>query len=317
MTESPLTIAVLGAGAVGSYFAGLLARAGHNVHLLARGSHLDAIRDQGGLAIREPDGSTSVVAVSATDDPATLHGATYIIVTVKSYSLAEIAAPLKALTTEVGAVVIPLLNGVDVVDRLADLGVPRRALVGGIAYISAARTAPGVVSRFSNFRRIVVGELSGQPSDRTTRFVTACVEAGIEATTTDNIRLDLWRKFLFLAPIAAVCGLARSPIGAVRNAPFGSFVIQRAIREVADVARASGVPLTDHDESRSFHAIEELPVGMKPSFLLNVERGGPNELDVLSGTVARLGLSLGVDTPVHAAVVASLCAAAFEPPIGS
>lgn len=317
MTASPLTIAVLGAGAVGSYFAGLLARAGHSVHLLARGPHLDAIRDQGGLAIREPDGSTFVVPVNATNDPAALRGATYIIVTVKSYSLSEIATPLKALTTDVGAVVIPLLNGVDVVDRLADLGVPRRALVGGIAYISAARTAPGVVARFSNFRRIVVGELSDQPSDRTTRFVTACVESGIEAKTTNDIRLDLWRKFLFLAPIAAVCGLARSPIGAVRNAPFGPFVIERAIREVAEVARASGVPLTDHDEKRSLQAIEDLPVGMKPSFLLNVERGGPNELDVLSGTVARLGLSLGVDTPLHAAVVASLSAAASEAPIGA
>ncbi len=315
-TASPLSIAVIGAGGVGGYFAGILARAGHHVHLLARGAHLAAIRDQNGLTIREPDGTTFVADVNASDDPEALRNAEYVIVAVKSYSLTEIASPLEALTTDAASrapVVVPLLNGVDVADRLARLGVPRRVLLPGIAYISAARIEPGVIARFSNFRRIVVGEDGGQLSERATRLVSGCLDAGIEAKVSDTIRVDLWRKFLFLAPMAAVCGLARRPIGAVRDAPFGRYVIERAVREVADVARASDVALTDDDVNHSIRSLEGLPAGTKPSFLSDLERGGPNELDSLSGTVARLGQTLNVDTPVHATVVAAVSALEAEP----
>ena len=257
-----------------------------------------------------------MVDVNASDDPAALRGTEYVIVAVKSYSLAEIASPLTALTAGAESsapVVVPLLNGVDVADRLAHLGVPRRTILPGIAYISAARIEAGLVARFSNFRRLVVGEENGTLSDRATRFVTGCLAAGIEARASDAIRLDLWRKFLFLAPMAAACGLARRPIGVVRDAPFGRFVIERAVREVANVARASKVRLTEDDENTSIRSLDGLPAGVKPSFLVDVERGGPNELDVLSGTVARLGLALNVDTPVHATVVAAIGALGEEP----
>ena len=319
--SAPARIAVVGAGGIGGYFAGALARAGHQVHLLARGRHLNAIRQQNGLTVREPDGTTFVAPVQATDDPRGLVGAAFVIVAVKSYSLAEVASTVKALATgegtddgpRKGAVVVPLLNGVDVVDRLVELGVPRAALLAGIAYISAFRVAPGVVARFSNFRRIVVGEDTGPVSERARQFTAACLKADIEAKASETIRLDLWRKFMFLAPMAAVCGLARRPIGAVRQAPFGPSVIERAVREVADVGRASGVPLSDDDVAHALRALEALPAGTKPSFLADLEQGGQNELDALSGTVARLGLTLRVETPIHATVVAAVSAAAAEP----
>jgi 2-dehydropantoate 2-reductase len=316
-TASPLRIAILGAGGIGGYFAAVLARAGHDVHLLARGPHLDAIREQKGLVIREPDGSTSLVDVNASDDPRALSGADYAIVAVKSYSLSGIAAPLKDLTAGTACVVVPFLNGVDIVDRLVDLGVPRKSLLDGVAYISVARTSPGVVARLGDFRRLFAGEISGKASDRATRFVAAFQDTGIDAKTSDAMQLELWRKFMALATMAAVCGLGRSSIGAVREAPFGPFVIERSVREIANVGRTSGVPLADEDVSQTIRALGAVAPGTKPSFLADIERGGPNELDVLSGTVARLGLSLGVDTPVHATVVAALSALQAEAKAGA
>jgi 2-dehydropantoate 2-reductase len=303
-----VNIAVVGAGGVGGYFAGALALAGQQVHLLARGPHLDAMRTKGGLEIVEPDGTRRIAAVGATDDPAALAGADFVIVAVKSYSLAGVAPVLQNLAAR-GSVIVPLLNGVGIDDRLATLGVSRTAVAGGLTYISAARTAPGVVQRFSPFRRIVAGEFHARPSNRLEPLAAALREAGVEATITQEIDAELWRKLAFIAPLAAVCGLARRPVGPVRAAPLGREVFERAAREVVAVGRAAGA--LDDGAAKTIVAdmmqrFDTLHPDTKPSLLLDLERGGPTELDALSGTIARLGRTLGVDTPVHDTAVVAL-----------
>ena len=298
-----MRIAVVGGGAIGSYYAGLLAHAGENVHLLTRGAHLDAVR-AAGLTIRTPD-STMRIPVAATDSATALDGAEYALLAVKSYSLPEVAPALGSLARG-GAAIVPLLNGIDIGDRLASLGVPRPAILPGLTTISVVRSAPGVVERRSAFHRIVIGEPGGQPSPRALRLVTALHGAGIEARVSGDIHLDLWRKFAFLAPMAAVCGLMRQPVGEVRSTPAGRELIAGALHEIIQVGRAAGVAWSDTDEASTLGAIEALPATMKPSFLLDLERGGPTELDVLSGTVARLGRELGIPTPIHAEATATL-----------
>jgi len=261
------------------------------------------------VEIHEPSGATFIGAATATDDPAALAGASYAILAVKSYSLPEVAPSLHALAAA-GATIVPLLNGVDIADRLLALGVPRAALVGGLAYITTARTAPGVITRTGNLRRIVIGELDGRVSDRVRLFASACHDAGIDADVTEAIVLELWRKFAFLVTMAAVCGLARRPIGAIRSAPLGRAVIERALREIVAVARAAGVPFADDDVRRTLGGLEALPDAAQPSFLADLERGGPTEIDVLSGTVARLARTLGIDVPVHETTVAVIGAQA-------
>jgi len=303
-----IRIAVIGAGGVGGYFAAALARAGSDVRLLARGEHLAAIRQRGGVLVQEPDGASDVAPVIAVDHIDDLQGCAVALLTVKSYSLPELAPLLRTLGRD-GTTIVPLLNGVDILDRLVAMGVPAAAVLPGLTYISAARTAPGVVRRASSFRRIVVGEPSGAPSDRATALVTALGSAGIEAEISPHIALDLWRKLAFLAPMAAVCGLARRELGAVLAAPFGREVLERAVREVAAVSRAVGVALDEADVQRTLARLVELPPGTKPSLLLDLERHAATELDALSGTLARLGRLHGVETPVHDTVVAALSAA--------
>ncbi|HEX3526230.1 MAG TPA: 2-dehydropantoate 2-reductase [Thermoanaerobaculia bacterium] len=291
-----MRIAVLGAGGVGGYFGGLLARAGHDVGLLARGAHLQAVRAHG-LEVRTPEGPFTA-AVQATADPQELEGSELAVIAVKSYSLPEIAPVAKRLA-EAGAVILPLLNGVEAADRLIELGVPGDRVLGGLTEISAARVAPGVVERRSDFQRIVVGERSGPPSERAERIVTAFHEAGAEARVSADITADLWRKLAFIASMAAACGLARAPIGPVREAPYGPLLIERAVREVGAVARARGVALAEGMEDKLLSVIAGMPAAMQPSFLLDLESGGPTEIDDLSGAVSRLGRLAGVPTPVH------------------
>jgi 2-dehydropantoate 2-reductase len=109
-----------------------------------------------------------------------------------------------------------------------------------------------------------------------------------------------------MASMAAACGLARSPVGPVREAPLGPLLIERAVREVAAVARGRGVALAADTEESVLAFIRSLPDPMKPSFMLDLEASGPTEIDDLSGTVSRLGRLAGVATPVHDVATAAL-----------
>jgi 2-dehydropantoate 2-reductase len=227
---------------------------------------------------------------------------------VKNYSLAEIA-PTAAFLANQGALIVPLLNGVEVVDQLVANGVPQAQLVGGLTAISVVRTAPGVFERRSPFQRVVLGELGESQPERKQRIdaiAQALREAGVDASVSADITADLWRKFAFIASMAAACGLSRTAIGPLRATPLGHRLIERAVREVISVARARRVALADDEAEHTIKTIDGLPEAMKPSLLIDLEAGRPTEIDDLSGAVSRLGKACGVETPVHDTAAAAI-----------
>jgi 2-dehydropantoate 2-reductase len=228
-----------------------------------------------------------------------------VLVAVKSYSLADVA-PAVRTAAELGADVIPLLNGVTAADELIAAGVPKSRMLGGLARVSAVRTEPGVVERRSAFKAIVLGELGGGLSDRAVSIAAALRSAGIDARASETMTIELWQKFVFITAMAAVCGLARSPIGPVRDAPEGKRLILRAVSEVVAVARARGIKLPDGEAAGVAAYMDTLPATMTPSFLLDLESGGPTELATLSGAVSRFAATAGIETPVHDTAVAAL-----------
>ncbi len=311
-TQDPLRVAVLGAGGVGGWYAGALALAGHDVSVLARGDHLEAMR-RDGLELRSQEGSRTAQprVVERVEE---LGNPELVIVSVKAYSVREIASSAARLA-EGGAAILPLLNGVDAADRLAEFGVPREALIGGLTVISAAKIAPGVIERHSTFQRVVMGALGGAFGSteawtaRLERFAEALRSADVETVVSQRIEVDLWNKLVFLATLAAACGLSRSAVGAVRTAPLGALLLERAVREIVAVAELRGVPLGADATDRTLAAIAALPAAMSPSLLLDLQRGGPTEIDVLSGAIARMGRECGIATPVHDTALAAIGAA--------
>lgn len=298
-----MRLVVLGTGAVGAYYGGQLARTGHEVTCFARGANLQAIREHG-LEIRTPE-ATFRPPVAATDRVEDLPPADFAILTVKSYSLADIA-PVVRRVAEQGAVIVPFLNGVETAEQLGGLGVPRAALLGGLTEISAVRVQPGVVERSSPFERVVIGEFDTSTTDRVTRITAALLEAGAEARVSTRITVELWQKFVFITALAAACGLARSPVGPLRADPLGRRLLERAVREVVAVARARDVALPQDEVSRVMGVIDRVPAGMKPSFLIDLESGGPTELAILSGAVSRFAEEAGIPAPVHDTAAAAL-----------
>ena len=297
---------ILGAGGVGGYYGGLLARNGHTVSMLARTANLAALKERG-IEVRMP-GETFTAPVQASDNVKDFGAVDCVLLAVKNYSLAEIA-PAATVLAEQGALIVPLLNGVEVVDRLVAAGVPRTQLIGGLTAISAIRVAPGVFERRSPFQRVVLGELAGSPPEHAQRIaaiVQAFRGAGIDAEVSKDITADLWRKFAFIASMAAACGLSRTAIGPLRATPLGQLLIERAVREVVAVARARKVALADDEAERTMKTMNGLPDAMKPSLLIDLEAERPTEIDDLSGAVSRLGKAAGVETPVHDTAAAAI-----------
>ena len=141
------------------------------------------------------------------------------------------------------------------------------------------------------------------------RIVSAFTGAEVDARASTDITLDLWRKFAFIATVAAASGLSRAPIGLVRDAPLGGLLLERSVREIAAVGQARGVAFSEQDIEQTLATIAGLAPQIKPSLLLDLERGGPTELDILSGTVARMGRESNVATPLHDTATAAIAAA--------
>jgi 2-dehydropantoate 2-reductase len=299
-----MKLGIVGGGGIGSYYGGLLSRAGQDVVLFTRGDHLSAVRARG-LEVRTPE-STFTTTPHATDDAGALTGSEFVLVAVKGYSLPDVRdAVVRAARS--GSAIVPLLNGVDVPERLEALGVPRASILGGLVTASLFRTAPGVVERRSPFDRVVIGELGGATSDRVSRIVGALSAAGVAARASDNIRHDLWRKFAFIVPITIASGLSRRPIGAMLATERGRRLVTDALHEIVLVSATSATPLSQDDELAVARDLLALLPQMRPSFLADLERGGPAETDLLAGTVARLGREHGIATPIH-----DVATAAFE-----
>jgi 2-dehydropantoate 2-reductase len=298
-----MRIAVVGAGGVGGGFGAALAKAGADVTFIARGAHLAAMKSQG-LRVIGGRGETHLKPTQATDDPRTVGTVDYVLFCVKLWDVESAGEHIKPL---VGAntAVIPLQNGIDAPERLVPI-LGEKAVMGGVAQISASITAPGVITQVGTFMRLVFGELNGSTSPRGQAFYDMCKKAGFDATHSDKIVTDLWMKFILLATNASLIALVRQPIGKVRDDPDMQPQFVAAYNEVISVGRARGVALPANalDTMVAFNA--GAPPTMKPSMALDLERGNRIELPWLGGKVVELGRKLGVPTPVHSLMYAAL-----------
>jgi len=310
MTQ-PVRIGVIGAGGIGGYYGGLLARAGHPVSFLARGVNLEALRTRG-IVVRtaEEEWTSAVVAGENVRELSAPFGdGDLALVTTKAYSLSEVSPAVRAFA-ERGATILPLLNGVEAADTLVRLGVPREQIIGGVTYISAVRIAPGTVQRRTAAQRVIVGELPRGTSERVKQVAAMFENAGAQGEVSEDITVALWQKFVFLASLAAGCGLARLPLGPVRENRLGARLLERGVREAVAVGRARGVALREDEEEQALSAIHSLPPGTEPSLLLDIRSGARTEVDVLSAAIARFSAEAGIETPIHDTAAIAL---AYQP----
>ena len=298
-----MKIAVIGAGGVGGAFGAALAKAGADVTFVARGAHLAAMRENG-LKIEGGRGETHIVPTQATDDPATIGPVDFVLFCVKLWDVESAGEQIRPLIGPDTAV-IPLQNGIDASERLIPI-LGAKAVMGGVAQISATIAAPGVVRQTGTFMRLVFGELAGGKSARGEAFLTLCKAAGFDATHSDQILTDLWMKYILLATNSAITAATRSPFGKLRDDADVMALFASGFAEVAAVGRAKGVSLPEDAVEKMLQATKAFPTDMMASMAHDLLRGGRIELPWLSGKVVALGRELGVPTPVHNVLYAVL-----------
>jgi 2-dehydropantoate 2-reductase len=298
-----MRIAVMAAGAVGGYFGGRMAAAGHDVSFIARGAHLEAIRNNG-LKIESPLGNLHLTNIKATPHPSEVGPVDIVLFAVKLWDTeiaGEAARPLVGPDTRL----ITLQNGVDSVERLAPI-LGAEPVAGGLAYIATVIAAPGVISHTSQFARMMCGRIDGRADAQLVAFTAAAQQAGIDITLSETMDRDRWEKFIFLVALSGATGAMRMPLGAILADADTRAFFRSLMQEVIAVADAKGVALKPGFLEDRMKFADAAPPGMKASLLHDLERGNRIEIDWLAGKLAALGREVGVPTPANAAVYATL-----------
>lgn len=298
-----MRIVVVGAGGVGGYFGGLLAKGGQDVTFIARGAHLAAMQANG-LTIESQTTPFHVAAVQATSDPATVGPVDIVLFAVKLYDMEATAPTLKPLIGP-ATVVITLQNGIDAPD-VVGRAVGAAHVTPGVARISAFVDRPGVVRHAGLAPSIVFGPVLPAQAAPLQALKAACDAAGVTAVLTDDPQRAIWEKFVFLASMSALTALTRHSMGPIRTNPATRALLLESLAETAAVAAALGVRLPADLPERTIGFMDSLPEGARASMLEDLERGRRLEVPWLSGAVARLGSANGVPTPIHRTIAAAL-----------
>ena len=297
-----MRIAIYGAGGVGGYFGGVLARAGHDVTLIARGRHLDAIRSHG-LLVRTPGGDFRAHP-PATADPAETGPVDAVIVAVKSLHIPAVRAGIGPLLGP-ATLVVPLLNGVNAHEALLPAA-GRERMGKGLTRIISEVAAPGEIRHVGVDPYVALAEWDGSASPRAEALVAALAQAGVDAEIPPDIDAALWHKFLFVCSLGGVCAVCRMPLGPVRANPASRDLLRRAMEEIAAIAAARGITLPADAVDRALEIFDSFPPEGTSSLQRDIAAGIPSELDAWNGAAVRMGAESGVPTPVHSFIHAAL-----------
>jgi 2-dehydropantoate 2-reductase len=293
-------IAVVGAGAVGCFFGGRLAQAGHPVTLIGRPSHVDAI-NRDGLWIDSQDscGAIPVRASVAVSDAA---NADLILLAVKS---ADTVAVAKTLSTVLrpDALILSLQNGVDNCARLRPYIV--QTAFPAVVYVAVGMQGPGRVKHFGR-GELVIGNpesSSSSPSEDSLRMIARVFEsAGIPCAVSPEIKRALWKKFLVNCTYNGISALGQIPYGKMVQVPQIQSLIEALTAEFIQVAQAEGVDLSPEEAALANQTIAQTMPGQRSSTAQDLARGKPTEIDYLNGVVVEIAHRHGISVPTHRAI---------------
>ena len=285
---NPLKVAVMGAGAVGCYYGGMLARAGHKVVLIARHQHVEAIT-RGGLRMQTTSFDEQV-RLTASQDPSAVQGADVVLFCVKSTDTEAAGAQMRSYLSA-NALVLCLQNGVDNADRLRAV-VPHHSVAAAVVYVATEMPGPGHVKH--NGR----GELVIEPSIGSSGIAQALIAAGVPTEISDNVRGALWAKLILNCAYNAVSAITQLPYGKTAVGEGVQDLMRDVVTECMAVATAEGVTVAG-DVSAAVRKLFETMPAQFSSTAQDLSRGKRTEIDYLNGLIVQRGSALGVATPAN------------------
>jgi 2-dehydropantoate 2-reductase len=311
-----MRFAIMGSGGLGCLFGGLLARAGVDVTLVARGANLDALRT-GGLDVQLLSGERFHVGVRATDHPAEVGPVDAILFCVKTY---DVVAAARAVLPMIGpeTLILPVQNGVEAADQIAAV-VGAEHVVIGVGVAGGTVERPGLVSQKGLSVRARFGPDAATGGQRTDRIRDVLLEAGIAADASPGVEVRLWEKFLFTPFSLGFMALARLTAGQAVAYPEGVETFVRLTSEAEAVGRARGVPLPPDATGQALDLLRSIAAAnpeSRGSMYFDLLAGKRLELDAINGAVIRMGREHGIPTPYNEVVYAGLKPYIDGPPAG-
>ena len=298
-----MRIAIFGAGGIGGYLGGRLSQAGEDVVLIARGEHLQAIKDHG-LRVDSVKGDFVATPTLATENPAEAGPVDAVILGVKAWQVLDAA---KAMRPMIGpdTFVVPMQNGVEATAELASV-LGEKSVVVGLGGLVSYIVSPGHILHAGGEPFVSFGESDNSTSERTQNLLTAFKNAGVNASIPTNIQAALWGKLAFMAANSGVGAITRVPSGQWRSVVGSWEMAQQVVREVLAVAAGKGIEMPNDSLAAAVARLEGSPPNGTSSMQRDLMEGRPSELDVQNGAVVRLGLDTGVLTPVNTFIYNSL-----------
>lgn len=296
-----MRIAIVGAGAMGSVYAGILGAAGNEVWAVdVWDEHVEAIRARG-LTVEGASGRRTV-RIQATSDPAEAGLCDLVVIATKAFDVeraAQAAAPLVGPET----VVLPIQNGLGSADRAAAILGEESVAIGVAGGFGASLVAPGHVHH-NGWELVRLGERHGPVTPRLDRIAKVWEDAGFRVQTYDDVEQLVWEKLVCNVGFSGTCTILERTIGEVLDDPSAWHVASGCATEAYQVAQARGIRLDFDDAAAYVRAFGEKIAGARPSMLLDVLAGRPCEIDVINGAIPPAAREVGLAAPVNEVVTA-------------
>ena len=300
-----MRIAIMGSGGMGGFLGIKLLESGHDVTFIARGEHLETIRNDG-IKLLSREGDLHISSVQATDDTNEVGIVDLIIFTVKLYDTQEAAKQCLAMMGD-DTYILTLQNGVESVDLISEIVGPGRT-IGGAIYVSANIKAPGIIKHSGGTNTIRFAEVDNQSSHRTEELEKIFKNAGLIGIREENLQILLWSKFVLLVANASVGSLTDSGAVSICSDPDSRDILIGAMWEAYHVADAMGIKLPDNTVEEVLTLI--LNVGQQKDLIasqcLDLRNGKKLELEWVQGTLHRFGKKYNVPTPINSTAYVAL-----------
>ncbi|MCA1322040.1 ketopantoate reductase family protein [Bacillus tianshenii] len=297
-----MKILVVGAGAVGGYFGGRLLEKGEDVTFLVREKRKKQLEATGlviksvhGDAVLQPSLITSGQQVEAYD---------VILLSMKAYHL---EAAIADCVPYVGpqTMVVPLLNGISHVDKLVT-AFDEKNVLGGLCFVESTLDSEGSIVQTSGIHDLVFGERIGEQTERVLKLAEVFDGTKSNFVLSENINRDMWHKYLFIATLAGVTTLFRSPIGPIREDSYGAATIKDTLQEVAAVMRSVDAPIAENIVELNWDKLHSIEAGMKSSMQRDMEKGLSVEADHFFGYLLGIAANKEISVPTLEKIYANL-----------
>jgi 2-dehydropantoate 2-reductase len=290
-----MKIVIIGTGGIGGYFGGKLAKAGFDVTFIARGEHFKAIQ-KNGLIIKSIKGDFKLDSVNVTDNLDTIGLVDLVILGVKAWQINDIKNDLKKILKQ-DTIVLPLQNGVLAAEELKE-SIKQENIIGGLCRIISKIDSPGVINHFGIEPTIVFGELDNSKTERVYRVKTIFDSAGIKSFISDDIISDLWKKFIAIC-VSGLLAVTKTTYGELRELKETRQLMIDLLSEIYNLSQTIGIKIESDFLSKTISFIDSFPYDSTSSLTRDVWEGRPSEIEYQNGTVVKLALKYGVDTPIN------------------